>query len=91
MVEDCRSRLPLIQGDELTGYSAQRVGFFDIGQVWSGIGQNTGKQVGFGSGRSVEIYDRAFPGIFFTLRYFRIFRVFLGMSGISGFTSDNLL
>ena len=36
-----------------------------------------------GSGRSVKIYDRVFPGIFFTLGYFRVCRVF---SGISGFT-----
>ena len=56
--------------------SAQQVGFFNIG---SGIGQNTG----FGSGRSVEIYDRVFSGIFFTFGYFRVCRVF---SGISGFT-----
>ena len=41
-----------------------------------------------GSGRSVEIYDRVFPGIFFTLGYFRVCRVcrvFTGMSGIYGY------
>ena len=30
---------------------------------------------GFGSSRSVEIFDRVFPGISFTLGYFRVFRV----------------
>ena len=49
--------------------SAQRVGFFNIG---SGIGKNTG----FRSGRSVEIYDRVFSGIMFTHD-----RVFPGISG----------
>ena len=63
--------------------SAQRVGFFSIG---SGIEQNTGLRVGFGSGKSVEKYDRVFPGIFFSFRYFRVFRVYPGMSGIFGFT-----
>ena len=38
-----------------------------------------------GSGRSVEKYDRGFPGIFFTFGYFWVFRLFLGMSGISGY------
>ena len=42
-------------------------------------------RVGFGSGRSVEKYDRVFPGIFFTFGYFRVFRVFPGMSGIFGY------
>ena len=55
--------------------SAQWVGFFNIE---SGIGKNTG----FRSGRSVEIYDRLFSGIFFTLRYFQ---VFLGISGHMGY------
>ena len=45
-------------------------------QYW----KNTGKRVGFGSG--VEIYDRVFSGIFFTLGYFR---VMLGIQGISGY------
>ena len=48
----------------------------------SGIGQNTGYRVGFGSGRSVEKYDRVFPGIFFSFGYFgyfRVCRVFLGL------------
>ena len=40
---------------------------------------------GSGSGRSVKIYDRVFPGIFFTFGYFRVFRVFPGMSGIFGY------
>ena len=57
--------------------SAQRVGFFNI---WSG--QVLQKILGIGSGRSVEIYDQVNPGIFFTLKYFRVFRVFPGMSGI---------
>ena len=35
-------------------------GFSRLGRVGSGIGQNTGYQVGFASGRSVEIYDRVF-------------------------------
>ena len=34
-----------------------------------------------GSGRSVEIYDRVFLGIFFTLGYFGVCRVFSGISG----------
>ena len=46
--------------------SAQQVGFFNIG---SGIGRNTG----FRSGRSVEIYDQVFSGILFTLGNFRVF------------------
>ena len=54
-------------------------------QVGSGIGENTGQRVGFGSGRSVKTYDRVFPGIFFTHGYFRVFRVFPGMSGIFGY------
>ena len=40
------------------------------------------QRVGFGSGRSVEIYDQVFLGISFIFRYFR---VFLGISGISGY------
>ena len=56
-----------------------------------GIGQNTGKRVGFGSGRSVEIYDRAFPGIFFTLGYFRVFWVFLGISGFTHVYTDSVI
>ena len=35
-----------------------------------------------GLGRSVEIYDRVFPGIFFTFGNFRVFRVFPGRPGI---------
>ena len=54
------------------------VGLFNIG---SGIGRNTG----FRSGRSVEIYDRVFPGISFIFGYFRVFRVFPGMLGIFGY------
>ena len=54
-------------------------GFSRLGRVGSGIGQNTGYRVGFGSGRSVEKYDRVFPGIFF------YFRVFPGISGIYGY------
>ena len=54
-------------------------------RVGSGIGQTTGYRVGFGSGRSVEKYDRVFPGIFFSFGYFRVFRVFPGMSGIFGY------
>ena len=51
---------------------AQRVGFFNIR---SGVGQNTGYRVQFGSGRSDEIYKQVFPGIFFNLGYFGYFRV----------------
>ena len=54
-------------------------------RVGSGIGENTGQRVEFGSGRSVEIYDRVFPGIFFTFGYFRVFRVFPGISGYVGY------
>ena len=52
------------------------------GRVGSGIGQNTGYRVGFGSGRSVKICDRVFPGISFSLGYFQVFRVFRVFSGI---------
>ena len=52
------------------GTSAQRVGFFNI---WSG--RVLDKIPGSGSGRSVEKYDRVFPGIFFTFGYFGYFRV----------------
>ena len=40
---------------------------------------------GSGSGKSVEKYDRVFPGIFFSFGYFRVFRVFPGMSGSFGY------
>ena len=56
--------------------SAQQVGFFSIRS-----GRVLDKIPGSGSGRSVEIYDRVFPGIFFTLGYFRVFRVFSGNFG----------
>ena len=55
-------------------------------QYWvgSGIGQNTGKRVGFGSGRSVKIYDRV--GVSkYTIGYLRVFGVFPGMSGNFGY------
>ena len=52
---------------------------FNIG---SGVGQNTGYRVQFGSGRSVEIYNQVFTGIFFNLGYFGYFRVYQGISGI---------
>ena len=60
-------------------------GFSISGQVGSGIGQNTGYRVGFGSGRSVKICDRVFPGISFSLGYFQVFRVFRVFSGIFGY------
>ena len=47
----------------LVASSAQRVGFFNIGS-------DKIPGSGSGSGRSVEIYDRVFPGILFTLGYF---------------------
>ena len=53
-----------------------------MGSGWVKI---TGKSVTFKSGRSVELYDRVFLGIFFTFGYFRVFRVFPGMSGIFGY------
>ena len=43
---------------------AQRVGF------GSGIEKKLGR---FGSGKSVEIFDRVFPGTLFTLGYFQVF------------------
>ena len=44
-------------------------------------------RVGFGSGRSVEKYDRVFPVIFFSFGYFRVIPgVCRFFSGISGFT-----
>ena len=54
---------------------AQRVGFFNIGS-----GLVFEKILGFGLDRSVEMYDRLFLGIFFTLGYFW---VFLGISWYS--------
>ena len=59
-------------------FSAQRVGFFNIGS-----GRVLDKIPGSGSGRSVEKYDRVFPGIFFSFGYFRVCRVFLGISGFT--------
>ena len=50
-------------------------GFLDLALV--------GFQVRLGSNRSVEIYDRVFPGIFGYFGYFWVCWVF---SGISGFT-----
>ena len=48
--------------------SGQRVGFLNIGSGWV-----LEKILGSGSGRSVEIYDRVFSGILFTLVNFRVF------------------
>ena len=62
----------------LVGTSAQRVGFFNIGSGRVGYWKKYRVAGRVGSGRSVEIYDRVFSGIFFTLGYFR---VFLGISG----------
>ena len=56
-----------------------RVFQYRVGLV---IGKNTGKRLGFGSGRSVEIYDWVFSGIFCTLGHFL---VFLGISGYIGY------
>ena len=39
-----------------------------MGSGWA-LAKITGKSVTFKSGRSVEVYDRVFLGIFFTLRY----------------------
>ena len=55
------------QHEKGVSFSAQRVGFFNIGS-----GRVLDKIPGSGSGRSVEKYDRVFPGIFF-------------LSGISGY------
>ena len=60
--------------------SAQRVGFFNIRS-----GPVLDKILGIGSGRSVEIYDQVYPGIFFTLRYFGYFRVCQVFTGIYGY------
>ena len=46
--------------------SAQQVGFSILVPAGSGIGKNNSKQVGFGLGRSVEIYNRVFS-VFFLL------------------------
>ena len=62
---------------------AQRVGFFNIGSGRVGYWTKYRVAGRVGSGRSVEIYDRVFPGIFFTLGYFRVCRVFLGISGFT--------
>ena len=53
--------------------SAQRVGFFNIG-----LGRVLDKILGSGSYRSVEVYDRIFPGILGISGYSRVFP---GMSG----------
>ena len=54
---------------------AQRVVFFNIGQVLAGYQKKSRIAGGFGSGRRVEIFNRVFSGILFTLGYFRVFRV----------------
>ena len=60
-------------------------GFFHYG-VGSDYKLKKGSyRVGLGSGRSVEIYDRVFPGISFIFGYFRVFRVFPGILGIFGY------
>ena len=46
-----------------------------------GSGRVLDKIPGIGSGRSVEICDRVFPGISFSLGYFQVFRVFRKISG----------
>ena len=58
-------------------------GFFIIGQVRVGYWQKCRVAGGFGSGRSVEIFDRVFLGILFTLGYFRVFRVIQVFSLVS--------
>ena len=50
-----------------------------------GSGRVLNKIPGSGSGKSVEKYDRVFPGIFFSFGYFQVFQVFPGMSGIFGY------
>ena len=50
-----------------------------------GSGRVLDKIPGSGSGRSVEINDRVFPDIFFTLDYSRVCRVFSGISGYVGY------
>ena len=69
--------------------SAQRVGLFNFGSsrvgYWTKYRVAGRVRVGLGSGRSVEKYDRVFPGIFFSFGYFRVFQVFPGMSGIFGY------
>ena len=64
---------------------AQRVGFFNIGSGRVGYWTKYRVAGRVGSGRSVEIYDRVFPGIFFTLGYFRVCRVCRVFSGIYGY------
>ena len=64
---------------------AQRVGFFNIGSGRVGYWTKYRVAGRVGSGRSVEIYDRVFPGIFFTLGYFRVCRVFSGIYGYVGY------
>ena len=39
---------------------------------------------GFGSGRTIEIFDQVVPCALFTFGYFRVSRVFLCISGICG-------
>ena len=67
-----RNNIPSMTDGSLID-SAQRVGFFNIGS-----GRVLDKIPGSRSGRSVEKYDRVFPGIFFSFGY-------LGISGISGY------
>ena len=56
---------------------AQRVGFFfNIEGFRSGIEKKSGR---FGSGKSIEIFFRLFPGTLSILRYFHVFWLFWGI------------
>ena len=61
------------------------------GRVLDKIPGSGSGSVGFGSGRSVEIYDRVFPVIIFTLGYVGYFRVFLGLPTYSQVIFKHLL
>ena len=51
-------------------------GFFNIGQVLAGNRKKSRVAGGFGSGRRVEIFNRVFSGVLFSVGYFRVIRVF---------------
>ena len=66
-------------------YRAKRVGFFLISGRFGSVTEKRSRAVGgFGSDRSVDIFDQVFTDTLFTIGYFQPCRVFLGMLGISG-------
>ena len=64
---------------------AQRVGFFNIGSGRVGYWTKYRVAGRVGSGRSVEIYDRVFPGMSGISGYVGYLRVFTGIYGYIGY------